>query len=97
MIPAEFSTRSLQLAIFLVASESLPYLRTEPGEGGRVNFIFADAATRGPQLQLEYNRGAAVSARDLFAAQTFVRQAMSSVTENPKTGDPRHEQHSRRR
>jgi hypothetical protein len=96
--PTEFSTKSFQLAIFLHASEALPYLRTEPDSDahGKVNFIFRDDACRGPQLQLEYNRGVAVSARNLFASQTFLRQQMTGITENLKNGDARYEQASRR-
>jgi integrase len=87
--PTEFSTKSLQLAIFLHASESLPYLRTEADRGasGKVNFIFRDDAGRGSQLQLEYNRGAAVPARNLFASQTFLRQQMTGITENLNNGE----------
>jgi hypothetical protein len=89
MAETEFSTKSLQLAIFLHASEALPYLRTEPDRGasGKVNFIFRDDAGRGSQLQLEYNRGSAVPARNLFASQTFLRQQMSGITENLKNGE----------
>jgi hypothetical protein len=85
----EFSTKSLQLAIFLHASELLPFLRTERDRDltGKVNFIFRDEAGRGPQLQLEYNRGAVVPARNLFASQTFLRQQMSGITENLKNGE----------
>jgi hypothetical protein len=97
-VAAEFSTKSFQLAIFIHASESLPYLRTEPDRGasGKVNFIFRDDAGRGPQLQLEYSRGAAVPARNLFASQTFLRQQMSGITENLKNGESSNE-HTRPR
>jgi hypothetical protein len=86
---AEYRTKSFQLAIYIHASEALPYLRTEPDSDahGKVNFIFRDDAGRGPQLQLEYSRGAAVPARNLFASQTFLRQQMSGITENLKNGD----------
>jgi hypothetical protein len=96
---AEYRTKSFQLAIYIHASEALPYLRTEPdlGTSGKVNFIFRDDACRGPQLQLEYNRGAAVPARNLFASQTFLRQQMSGITENLKNGDARYEHHAHRR
>jgi len=83
----EFSTKSLQLAIFLHASELLPYLRTEPNGGGKVNFVFLDANAQGQQFQLEYSRGAAVVARNLFASQTFLRQQMSAAIENSKNGE----------
>jgi hypothetical protein len=87
--PAEFSTKTLSLAIYLHASEALSYLRTEPDPAlhGKVNFIFADSDGRGPQLQLEYNRGAAVPARNLFASQTFLRQQMTTAIENSKNGE----------
>jgi hypothetical protein len=86
---SEFSTKILQLAIYLHASEALPYLRTEPDPAlhGKVNFIFADPDGRGPQLQLEYNRGAEVPARNLFASQTFLRQQMSTAIEYSKNGE----------
>jgi hypothetical protein len=85
----EFSTKSLQLAIFIHANELLQYLRTEPDRDshGKVNFIFRDEAGQGQQFQLEYNRGAAVVARNLFASQTFLRQQMSGITENSKNGE----------
>ena len=96
---SEFSTKILQVAIFLHASEALPYLRTEPDPAlhGKVNFTFSDPDSRGTQLQLEYNRGAAVPARNLFASQTYLRQQMSAVTENLKNGDPSHEYHAHTR
>ena len=99
MAETEFSTKSLQLAIFLHASEALPFLRTERDRDstGKVNFIFRDDAGRGSQLQLEYNRGAAVPARNLFASQTYLRQQMSGITENLKNGDSRYEHHAHRR
>jgi hypothetical protein len=93
MAETKFSTKSFQLAIFIHASESLPYLRTEPDSDahGKVNFIFRDDAGRGSQLQLEYSRGASVPARNLFASQTFLRQQMTGITENLKNGDSRYE------
>ena len=86
---SEFSTKILQVAIYVHASETLPYLRTEPDPAlrGKVNFVFDDPDGRGQQLQLEYNRGAAVSARDLFASQTFLRQQMSTAIEYSKNGE----------
>jgi hypothetical protein len=98
MAEIEFSTKSFQFAIFLHASEALPYLRTEPDRDahGKLNFIFRDDGGRGPQLQLEYNRGAVVSARNLFASQIFLRQQMTGITENLKNGESSNE-HTRPR
>jgi hypothetical protein len=58
MAETEFSTKSFQLAIFIHASESLPYLRTEPDRdaAGKVNFIFRDDAGRGP-ARIQPRRG----------------------------------------
>jgi hypothetical protein len=97
-LAGEFSTKSLQLAIFLHASELLPYLRVEPDRdaNGKVNFVFQDDAGQGHQLQLEYSRGAAVAARNLFASQTFLRQQMSGITENSNIGESNREYKSRR-
>jgi hypothetical protein len=85
----EFSTKILQVAIFLHASDALPYLRTEPDSTlhGKLNFIFSDPEARGSQHQLEYNRGALVPARNLFASQTFLRQQMSAAIEYSKIGE----------
>ena len=85
----EYCTRSLQLAIYLHASELLPFLRTEPDRDvhGKVNFVFRDDNSQGPKLQLEYNRGAAVPARNLFASQTYLRQQMTACTANSNIGD----------
>jgi hypothetical protein len=85
----EFSTKSLQLAIFLHASELLPYLRAESNGDGKARFVFRDDKGQGQQFQLEYSRGAVVAARNLFASQTFIRQQMSAVIENSKIGEPR--------
>jgi hypothetical protein len=86
---AEFSTKSLQLAIFIHASQSLPYLRTEPDnrERTKMNFIFLDNESRGSQIQLDFQSGASVVARNLFASQTFLRQQMSEVSEKSKNGE----------
>jgi hypothetical protein len=92
----EFSTKSLQLAIFLHASELLPYLRVEPNGDGKVNFVFRDDSGQGRQLQLEYNRGASAAARNLFASQTFLRQQMTGITENSNIGESNREYKSRR-
>ena len=94
---AEFSTKSLQLAIFLHASELLPFLRAEPNGDGKVSFVFRDDQGQGQQLQLEYSRGAVVAARNLFASQTFLRQQMSGITNNSKNGDSSNEHHTYRR
>jgi hypothetical protein len=82
----EFTTKRLQFAIYLHASSLMPYVRTEPSGDGKLRFVFHDDQGAGPQLELEYERGATVSARDLFSSQTFLRRQMSDA-ENLKIGE----------
>jgi len=88
-VSAEFSTKRLQLAIYLHACGLLPYLRTEPHSDGKLRFVFLDEKHAGPQFELDYERGAVVIARDLFSSQTFLRRQMSDA-ENLKTGEYTH-------
>src|SRR5690242_12826543 len=82
----EFATKRLQLAIFLHAAGALPFLRTEPGGDSKLWFVFRDDRHAGPQLELEFDRGAVVAARNIFSSQTFLRRQMSDA-ENLKTGE----------
>lgn len=86
---SEFSTKRFQLAIFLHASRALPYLRTDSASDGKLRFIFTDERLIGAQLELDFDRGAEVPARDLFSSQTFLRRQMSNA-ENQKTGECNH-------
>jgi hypothetical protein len=93
----EFPTKRLQFAVFLHATNLLPYLRSEPHADGKVRFVFRDDQRVGSTLELEYDHGAPVPARDLFSSQTFLRREMSAVLENRKNGENRNElaQHPR--
>jgi hypothetical protein len=82
----EFATKRLHFAIYLHASGRLPFLRTEPNGDGKLRFVFRDDQSWGPQLELEFERGATVSARDLFSSQTFLRRQMTQA-ENLNTGE----------
>jgi hypothetical protein len=77
-----FSTERLQLAIYLHASEKLPFLRCEPQQSGKIRFLFEDPGAVGPQVELEFDRGAEVAASDLFASQKYLRRRMSEALEN---------------
>jgi hypothetical protein len=90
----EFATKRLQLAIFLHASGQLPFVRTEPSGDGKLRFVFRDDQRSGSQLELDYERGATVSARDLFSSQTFLRRQMSDA-ENLKPGDSSNDRNRR--
>jgi hypothetical protein len=74
-----FSTERLQLAIYLHASQRLPFLGCEAGANGKVRFAFDDASGIGPQVELEFDRGAEVAASDLFASQKYLRRKMSEA------------------
>lgn len=77
-----FSTERLQLAIYLHASQQLPFLRCEAGENGKIIFVFDDPDANGSQAELQFDRGAEVSASDIFASQKYLRRKMSEATEN---------------
>jgi hypothetical protein len=83
-----FKTERLPLATYLQASGCLKFLRCEPARPGRVAFIFEDEHGEGPQLQMEFDMGAAVSAIALFAAQTFLRRAIN----NPRNTNPQNKE-----
>ena len=74
-----FSTVRLQLAAYLHAGKLLPFLRCEPGAAGKVAFLFDDPAGAGPQLEYEYENGAACSAAALFASQKYLRRKIDQT------------------
>lgn len=75
-----FSTERLPLAIYLHASQRLPFLGCEAGGSGKIRFVFDDPGKVGPQVELEFDRGAEVAASDLFASQKYLRRRMSDET-----------------
>jgi len=76
-ISKTFSTERLQLAIYLHASQRLPFLRCEAQKNGKIRFHFDDSNHCGSEAELEFDRGAKVAATDLFASQKFLRRKMS--------------------
>ena len=74
-----FFTERLQLAIYLHASERLPFLRCDSQASGKIRFVFDDSGGTGSQIELEFDRGAAIAASDLFASQKFLRRKMSEA------------------
>jgi len=79
-----FSTERLQLAIYLHASQRLPFLRCEAQQSGKVRFVFEDPSRLGAQAELEFDRGGEVAASGLFASQKYLRRRMSEALENRK-------------
>ena len=72
-----FSTERLQLAIYLHASQRLLFLSCDAGQNGKIRFVFDDPDDLGPQVELDFDRGAEVAASDLFASQKYLRRKMS--------------------
>jgi len=83
----DFLTKRLQFAVYLHASGLLKYLRAEPNGDGKVRFVFRDDERRGSEIEFQFDRGATVSARDLFSSQTFLRRQMSEAIENRTNGE----------
>jgi len=81
-----FATERLPLAIFLHAARRLLFARCERVGSGRVRFLFEDPDSDGPLAELEFEQGATVPARTLFASQTFLRRKMSEALENRRIG-----------
>lgn len=82
-----FSTERLPLAVFLHATDRLRFLRCEPSSNGKLRFVFDDPEQIGPSAELEFDRGASVSATALFASPKFLRRRMSGTIENRTTGE----------
>jgi hypothetical protein len=85
-----FSTERLPLAIYLHASGKLAFDRCDPAGNGKVRFVFEDHQHLGDQLELEFERGAAVSATALFASQKFLRRKMTETLKNGESYDYPH-------
>ncbi len=74
-----FKTERLQLATYLHATERLPFLGCESDGTGKVAFAFEDLNGVGPQLELEYEKGAPCSAAALFASQKYLRRKIDQT------------------
>ena len=86
MSPLTFSTERLQLAIFLHATSKIRFSHCEPGESGKLRFVFDDPEHIAEDLELEFDRGAEVPATCLFASQKFLRRKMTEAIESRKYG-----------
>ena len=79
-----FLTERLQLAVFLHATGRLRLLSCEISKTGRIQFVFDDPEHIGEQAELEFDRGANVSATNLFASQKYLRRKMTGKINNQK-------------
>jgi len=93
MKTGEFSTRRFPLAIFVHATRKLPFLRLDPGPGTSFLFVFRDDKHEGSHVELEFDQGASVVARDLFSSQTYLRRALDDA----QIGEFENDRHTTRR
>ncbi len=86
MNPSEsFITERLQLAVFLHAANRLTLSRLDISPSHKVRFVFGEPANVGEQAELDFDRGATVSAVALFASQKFLRRKMKEVITNNRS------------
>jgi hypothetical protein len=75
-----FSTQRLPLAIFLHASERLQFFGCQlVSDRDKVEFFFHDPQHLGDQAELAFENGEFVSAKALFASQTYLRRRMNNA------------------
>jgi hypothetical protein len=74
-----FTTERLPLAIYLHASRCLAFTRCECAGNGKVAFVFDDPNRKGEEFELEFDRGAPLSASALFASPKFLRRKMTQI------------------
>jgi hypothetical protein len=86
---AKFQTERLQLAIFMHATGGLRLLGCERNGDAKLRFVFDDPQQKGAQVELDFDRGAPVSATSLFASQKFLRRQMTD-TLNRRIGEQEH-------
>jgi hypothetical protein len=91
----EFSTKTLQFATFIHARKSLRYLRTElvPGSRSQAQFVFNDPDNDASRLEYEFESGATLPVKAVFASFSFLRRSIADVQNKSKsTGDSSREQ-----
>jgi|SRR6516165_4253809 hypothetical protein len=82
---AFYATKRLHLAAYIKASNLLEFSHTERAADGKCLFVFHDERREGGEtFERAYERGGEVVARNLFAAQAFLKREIDSV--NQKNG-----------
>ena len=74
-----YTTKKLHFVIYLIATGILELDSIRKVGPNDCMFDFKDPDNQAPQLDMDFDKGATVSARDLFAAQKFVRRKMSEA------------------
>ena len=85
-----YLTERLPLAVFLHATDGLPFRGCENSGPGKLRFVFEDPDHAGDRLELEFDRGAVASATALFASQKFLRRQMTVILSNRSIGVNNH-------
>ena len=97
-----YTTKKLHFAIYLVGTGLLELDSIRKVGPSDCMFDFKDPKHAGELLDLAFDKGAKVAARDLFAAQKFVRRKMSEalgINNTRRTeiyGQPAHNDTTRR-
>ena len=74
-----YTTKKLHFAIYLVGTGLLELDSIRKVGPTDCVFDFKDPDHQALQLDMDFDKGATVSARDLFAAQKFVRRRMTEA------------------
>ena len=88
-----YTTKKLHFAIYLVGTGLLKLDSIRKVGTSDCEFDFKDPDHQALQLDMDFDKGATVSARDLFAAQKFVRRKMSEalgINNTRRTGEYGH-------
>lgn len=83
-----FITERLPLAIYLHADQRLKFLGCAGIGNEKLQFEFEDPNNLGAQAELDFDRGAELSATDLFASQKFLRRTMSEALNERRNERP---------
>src|ERR1700756_5435582 len=88
-----FSTERLPLAIYLHASQRMPFVGCERVPNGKLKLLFQDEENQGAQAELEFflDRGAVVPASELFASQKYLRRRMSEALNDRRLDNRKNE------
>jgi hypothetical protein len=72
-----YKTDRLDVAIYIVATDSLKFSHVEDGERpGKIMFVFHDQLQRGEDLMFAFDRGSLAPANAVLASQRQLRQKM---------------------
>lgn len=81
-----FKTDRLDVSIYLVATDSLPFSHVENGDRpNKIMFVFHDQLHKGEDLMFAFDRGALAPARAILISQRQLRQKMDQFKQQNLT------------